>query len=263
MATFQDDFLRKAASAARAAGHPFPEYAACEAALESAWGQSGLATRANNLFGQKQSRPPLDGTGTLSLPTREFLGGVWVTVNANWVLFTDWSTCFNARMRLLQGASRKYPHYAAALAATTGEEFVREVSQTWSTDPARANKVLSIYCRPSRLLCLSPVRSGTTSKYADSSSEFRFAGGCTWYVTRPWVNSRARVPASCDVPPSQRWCESASPATAVPSLESKDWRGTSSEPRCREVDSGSIKATSLDGEPSTHGPSTGFTSEAE
>ncbi len=145
MATFQDDFLRKAASAARAAGHPFPEYAACEAALESAWGQSGLATRANNLFGQKQSRPPLDGTGTLSLPTREFLGGVWVTVNANWVLFTDWSTCFNARMRLLQGASRKYPHYAAALAATTGEEFVREVSQTWSTDPARANKVLSIY----------------------------------------------------------------------------------------------------------------------
>ena len=53
--------------------------------------------------------------------------------------------CFSARMRLLQGASRKYPHYAAALAATTGEEFVREVSQTWSTDPARASKVLSIY----------------------------------------------------------------------------------------------------------------------
>jgi len=145
VASFQDDFLRKAAASASAAGHPFPEYAACEAALESAWGQSGLATRANNLFGQKQSRPPLEGTGTLSLPTKEFLGGNWVTVNANWVLFTDWSMCFQARMRLLQGASRKYPHYAAALAATTGEDFVREVSQTWSTDPARATKVLSIY----------------------------------------------------------------------------------------------------------------------
>jgi flagellum-specific peptidoglycan hydrolase FlgJ len=143
--TLQDDFLRKAAAAAQAAGHPFPEYAACEAALESAWGQSGLATRANNLFGQKQCQPPLDGTGTLSLPTKEFLGGNWVTVNANWALFTDWSMCFHARMRLLQAASGRYPHYAAALAATTGEDFVREVSQTWSTDPARGSKVLSIY----------------------------------------------------------------------------------------------------------------------
>jgi flagellum-specific peptidoglycan hydrolase FlgJ len=145
VASLQEDFLRKAAAAASAAGHPFPEYAACEAALESAWGQSGLATRANNLFGQKQSQPPLDGTGTLSLPTKEFLSGNWVTVNANWALFSDWSMCFHARMRLLQAASRKYPHYAAALAATTGEDFVREVSQTWSTDPARASKVLSIY----------------------------------------------------------------------------------------------------------------------
>ena len=145
MASLQDDFLRKAAAAARAAGHLFPEYAACEAALESAWGKSGLATRANNLFGQKQSRPPIDGTDTLPLPTKEFLNGQWVTETANWVLFKDWSTCFHARMRLLQGASRKYPHYAAALAATTGEQFVREVSQTWSTDPARASKVLSIY----------------------------------------------------------------------------------------------------------------------
>ncbi len=145
MVSLQEDFLRKAAAAASAAGHLFPEYAACEAALESAWGQSGLATRANNLFGQKQSQPPIDGTGTLPLPTKEFLHGQWVTVAANWVLFADWSMCFRARMRLLQAASRKYPHYAAALAATTGEEFVSEVSQTWSTDPARASKVLSIY----------------------------------------------------------------------------------------------------------------------
>lgn len=145
MGTLQDDFLRKAAAAARAAGHLFPEYAACEAALESAWGQSGLATRANNLFGQKQSHPPIEGTDTLPLPTREYLHGQWVTVPANWVLFKDWSTCFHARMRLLERASRKYPHYAAALAATTGEQFVNEVSQTWSTDPLRANKVLSIY----------------------------------------------------------------------------------------------------------------------
>ena len=161
MASLQDDFLRKAAAAARAAGHPFPEYAACEAALESAWGKSGLATRANNLFGQKQSRPPIDGTDTLPLPTKEFLNGQWVTETANWVLFKDWSTCFHARMRLLQGASRKYPHYAAALVATNGEQFVREVSQTWSTDPARASKVLSIYA--AHCSCFAPLEADLAS----------------------------------------------------------------------------------------------------
>ena len=53
--TPQDSFLRQASAAARAAGHIFPDYAACEAALESTWGRSRLAREANNLFGQKQS----------------------------------------------------------------------------------------------------------------------------------------------------------------------------------------------------------------
>lgn len=55
MAQYQEEFLQQAASAARRAGHIFPEYAACEAALESAWGHSELAREANNLFGQKQA----------------------------------------------------------------------------------------------------------------------------------------------------------------------------------------------------------------
>ncbi|HZU08351.1 MAG TPA: glucosaminidase domain-containing protein, partial [Pseudacidobacterium sp.] len=62
--TMQETFLQKAYQAAAAAGHIFPEYAACEAALESGWGLSHLATEANNLFGQKQAHPPLPGTET-------------------------------------------------------------------------------------------------------------------------------------------------------------------------------------------------------
>lgn len=141
----QDQFLVKAATAARAAGHIFPEYAACEAALESAWGQSHLAAQGNNLFGQKQSHPPLDGSSTLMLPTREFLNGAWVTVQANWVGFADWASCFKARMTLLQRLGNTYPDYKAALNATTGEQFITAVSHTWSTDPQRAGKVLSIF----------------------------------------------------------------------------------------------------------------------
>ena len=76
--TMQDDFLSRAFEAARGAGHVFPEFAACEAALESAWGTSRLALEANNLFGQKQSHPPLGES--LNVPTKEYLHGAWVWV---------------------------------------------------------------------------------------------------------------------------------------------------------------------------------------
>ncbi len=135
----------RAAAAARAAGHLFPEYAACEAALESGWGLSHLAVEANNLFGQKQAHPPLTGTDTVALPTREYLHGAWVAVQANWVKFADWSACFRERMTLLESLSQAYPNYGAALSATTGEQFITEVSKTWSTDPARAGKVLAVF----------------------------------------------------------------------------------------------------------------------
>ncbi|HVJ08041.1 MAG TPA: glucosaminidase domain-containing protein [Acidisarcina sp.] len=154
MAFQQEAFLQKAAFAAHAAGHIFPEYAACEAALESAWGQSRLAIAANNLFGQKQLPSSSPVLQTISLPTREYLHGKWVTVNASWASFPDWNACFQARMHLLVAASRMYPHYAAALAATSGRQFVLEVSQTWSTDPARASKVLAIY--DAHQACLGP-----------------------------------------------------------------------------------------------------------
>ncbi len=143
--SIQSEFLLRAAKAAASAKHLFPEFAACEAALESGWGHSELACEANNLFGQKQSHPPDVGTTTISMPTREFLHGSWVTVQATWAKFPDWGACFAARMQLLERLRVGDPHYAAALAATNGEQFITEVSKSWSTDPQRAGKVLSIY----------------------------------------------------------------------------------------------------------------------
>jgi len=145
MPTLQEEFLLRAAAAARAAGHLYPSFAACEAALESGWGHSRLAVEANNLFGQKQAHPPLPGTETLALPTREFLHGAWVPVQASWVKFADWESCFRERMTLLRSLARAWPNYRKALAAKTGEQFIAAVSRTWSTDPARAGKVLAVY----------------------------------------------------------------------------------------------------------------------
>ena len=140
-----EEFLPKAAEAARAGGHIFPEYAACEAALESAWGGSALAVQANNLFGQKQSHPPRGAS--LPMPTHEFLNGAWVTVTADWMIFSDWQSCFSERMAMLQRLAGQFPQYRAALAAETGEQFVTSVSLRWSTDPGRGGKVLNLFHR--------------------------------------------------------------------------------------------------------------------
>ncbi len=147
MPNLNEEFLLKAAATARTAGHIWSEYAACEAALESAWGASTLATKANNLFGQKQFHPPYAGTGTITLPTKEFLHGAWIHINAEWMSFPDWESCFRTRMDVLHHLSHEYPGYARALAAKDGVTFIREVSVVWSTGPKRAVEVLQIYSR--------------------------------------------------------------------------------------------------------------------
>jgi flagellum-specific peptidoglycan hydrolase FlgJ len=165
--TPQDSFLRQASAAARAAAHIFPDYAACEAALESTWGQSRLAREANNLFGQKQSLDDAAGISTLSMPTQEFLHGRWLTVTAHWVRFADQAACFRARMALLRRLEHSYPAYARALAATTGEAFIEEVSRAWSTDPQRAQKVLAIHRQHSAsFLPFAPPASATRATAA-------------------------------------------------------------------------------------------------
>jgi flagellum-specific peptidoglycan hydrolase FlgJ len=117
--------------------------AACEAALESNWGNSVLARDGQNLFGMKQHKHPV--YGTMTLPTREFLNGDWLTVNSGWVNYPDWRACFADRLITLERLSNAYPHYAGALRAPDAPTYISEVSKTWSTDPDRGKKVLSIY----------------------------------------------------------------------------------------------------------------------
>jgi len=143
MNSLQRDFLDRASAEAVKASHPFPQMAACEAALESSWGNSQLAREGNNLFGMKQHAHAV--YGTMNLPTREFENGEWIQTVAHWVQYPDWAMCFADRLATLQRLSNAFPHYAAALKATDPETYIAEVSKTWSTDPNRAQKVLSIY----------------------------------------------------------------------------------------------------------------------
>lgn len=155
------EFFTKAIRAARDADHVWPEFAACEAALESAWGESRLARMANNLFGQKTGFSTT-GVETIDIATHEVLTPAQVTrvsswkhglpekrtdgnfdavVDATWPKFSTWADSFKARMELLRRASV----YHDALNAPTGSDFVEEVSKHWATDPERAHKVLVTY----------------------------------------------------------------------------------------------------------------------
>lgn len=137
-------WLRATRDAAQSAQHIWPDYAACEAALESAWGTSGLALKGLNLFGRKQSlvHPIYD---TLDLPTHEFVNGEMVPTMAHWVKYPDLQSCFQDRMATLRRLAPVFQEYADALGAPDGETFVMDVSRKWSTDPNRGAKVIAIY----------------------------------------------------------------------------------------------------------------------
>lgn len=139
----QKQFIDAASQAAEKAGHVFPTMAGCEAAEESNYGTSALAVKYNNLLGMKVHVHQI--YGTVNLPTREFIHSQWVMVMAHWVDYPDWASCFADRKATLERLSNVYPHYKAALEAENAKQYVTAVSATWSTDPDRAKKILSIY----------------------------------------------------------------------------------------------------------------------
>ena len=138
-------WVLQTANEALEAKHIFPCMAACEAALESAFGNSALAKEAHNLFGLKAHKSLTGTFNTVSLPTKEFLGGNWMEVSAEWMKYDTLADCFADRMATLMRLRDVYPHYRAALTASGPEIYISEVSKTWSTDPNRAEKCLAIY----------------------------------------------------------------------------------------------------------------------
>ncbi len=143
MSLVQQDWIITTADAAQQAGHIFPEMAACEAALESAFGQSQLAREGKNLFGTKLHGHPV--IGSLRLPTKEFTNDEWVVVSADWMDYASFAECFSDRMATLSRLAPYYPNYQLALTAGNAIDYVTAVSKTWATDPERAAKCIAIY----------------------------------------------------------------------------------------------------------------------
>lgn len=143
MTSEQRSWVLEQANQALEAKHVYARMAACEAALESRYGTSALARLGYNLFGMKQHQHPI--YGTLNLPTQEFEHGEWVPIVQAWVQYENAAECFADRMETLLRLRDIYPEYQQALTAPDPVSYVRAVSKRWSTDPARADKVIAIF----------------------------------------------------------------------------------------------------------------------
>jgi flagellar rod assembly protein/muramidase FlgJ len=113
-----------------------------QAALESAWGESGLAKAGNNLFGIKADSHWRGET--LTMNTREFIKGQWVVVPAKWRKYGSWQASIDDHAAFLRGN----PRYRPCFLCQTTEAFARALLKAgYATDPSYADKVISVIQR--------------------------------------------------------------------------------------------------------------------
>lgn len=127
-----------AVASAKATGVP-ASITIAQAALESAWGESGLARNGNNLFGIKADS--LWRGQTLTLKTKEFIKGQWVMVPALWRKYPSWQASIDDHAAFL----KRNPRYKDCFACTTAPAFARALMQAgYATDPEYANKLTAV-----------------------------------------------------------------------------------------------------------------------
>lgn len=137
-------FLRSVYAAAQASMRAFGVPASvtiAQAILESGWGTTGLALRANNFFGIKAFAHS-DPDQYIEFPTAEYVNGQRVMVEADFAKYLSPQDSFVAHARLLACAAR----YAPAMAVRTDpESFARALQACgYSTSPTYASMLIAL-----------------------------------------------------------------------------------------------------------------------
>jgi flagellum-specific peptidoglycan hydrolase FlgJ len=153
-------FLSLAVAAARDAikrGAPIhPQATAAHAAVESGFGNSGLATRAHNLFGIKAMGRHTDywAGDFISMPTWEVVNGQRVETVANFRVYPTWTESFLDYGDVIR---RVYPNADP----NTDTGFLAGLFLTgpakWATDPLAFNKACSVIGLNHRILYPQPL----------------------------------------------------------------------------------------------------------
>lgn len=113
-----------------------------QAILESDWGQSKLAADYHNFFGVKAS----PGMRKVTLPTKEFQNGEWVTVQAPFRWYNSWQESIWDHGKLLASGTQDNPHrYEAVLKAADYQAAARAlVTGGYATDPKYAENLIKV-----------------------------------------------------------------------------------------------------------------------
>lgn len=140
MSAKTDNFLKEIKSGSLALWKKFgilPSVAAGQAALESAWGESGLATKYKNLFGIKGS---YQGNSAM-MDTWEVYGGERYEIKDNFRAYPNWSTSILDYGVFLTVNQR----YKKAIGLKNYKDQIKAIHNAgYATDPQYANKVISI-----------------------------------------------------------------------------------------------------------------------
>ncbi|HOT29449.1 MAG TPA: glucosaminidase domain-containing protein [Candidatus Ozemobacteraceae bacterium] len=108
-----------------------------QAALETGWGASTIGS-AKNLFGIKGTGP----AGSVTVPTREWSGGRFITINAKFRKYNTWKESVDDHARLISQVSR---YKNCMKYRNDPDRFAREVQKAgYATDPNYANKLIGI-----------------------------------------------------------------------------------------------------------------------
>lgn len=116
-----------------------PSLTIAQAILESGNGKSTLAAKYNNIFGMKK------GTGwagkTVTLPTKEWNGREYVTVNAEFRVYDSLTESIDDHAKIFV----KYPRYKGVLGETNYKKACKKVQLAgYATDPVYADSLISL-----------------------------------------------------------------------------------------------------------------------
>lgn len=121
--------------AAKDAGSKWPALTAAQWAVESGWGRHTPVGAPFNFFGLK-------GDNDTSSETKEFIGGQWITISAEFIDFPDLFTCVDF---LVSRWYRDFRKFQGVNRAGSIEEAAKELHrQGYATDPTYPEKLMKV-----------------------------------------------------------------------------------------------------------------------
>lgn len=113
-----------------------------QAAHESNWNNSQLSSEYHNFYGVKAG----PGQQSIGLPTREFVNGQWVTVNAPFRVYPTWqASMLDHTLLLIHGTTDNPQRYYQVVHAKNYIVAANALSSAgYATDPQYAQKIIKI-----------------------------------------------------------------------------------------------------------------------